>query len=108
MPKVTLINPDDSRIDLDVEVGDSIMRAATAAGIEGIVGDCGGGMSCATCHVVVLDDAYLAKTPEMSLTEDQMLDFTAMEREPNSRLSCQLVMSEEMDGMVVRVADPQL
>lgn len=107
MPKVTFINPDDSRVDLDVPVGTSLMRAATAHGIEGIVGDCGGGMSCATCHVVVADD-YLPKTPEMTSNEDQMLDFTAMGRQPNSRLSCQLVMTEELDGLTVYIADPQL
>lgn len=108
MPKVKIITPDDTEIELDVAVGDSVMRAATSAGIDSIVGDCGGGMSCATCHVIVLSDADLARAPEMTPTEDQMLDFTAMDREPNSRLSCQLVMTEEMSGMVVRVADPQL
>ena len=108
MPKVTLINPDNTRTELEVAVGDSVMRAATAAGLDGIVGDCGGGLSCSTCHVVIVDDAYFTKAPEISPTEDQMLDFTAMEREPNSRLSCQLVMTDEMDGLVVRVADPQL
>lgn len=108
MPKVKIITPDQSEVELEVAVGDSVMRAATSAGIDSIVGDCGGGMSCSTCHVVVLDDDYIAKAPDMSPTEDQMLDFTAMAREPNSRLSCQLVMTEDMDGMVVRVADPQL
>lgn len=107
MPKVTFINPDGSRINKDVPVGQSIMQAATFAGIEGIVGDCGGGLTCATCHVLVLED-FLPRTPAVSPNEDQMLDFTVMERQPNSRLSCQLVMTEELDGIVVRIADTQV
>lgn len=107
MPKVTFINPDESRVELDVPVGTSLMRAATANGIEGIVGECGGSLTCATCHVLV-EEKFLPTTPPMSESEDQMLNFTAMGRQPNSRLSCQLVMTESMDGLVVRIADPQL
>jgi 2Fe-2S ferredoxin len=107
MPKVTFINPDESRIELDIPVGTSLMRAATAHGIDGIVGDCGGGLTCATCHVLVEDD-YLDRMPPVLPNEDQMLDFTAMGRSPCSRLSCQLVVTEEMDGLTVRIADPQL
>jgi len=107
MPKVVLIKPDATRVELDVAVGTSVMRAATAQGIDGIVGDCGGGLTCATCHVVV-DGAFMPLTPPMTANEDQMLDFTAMGREPNSRLSCQLVMTDALDGLTVRIADPQL
>jgi len=76
-------------------------------GIAGIVGDCGGGLTCATCHVMV-DEEFLPKTPPMTANEDQMLDFTAMGRQPNSRLSCQLVMQDELEGLTVQIADPQL
>ena len=107
MPKVTFINPDESRVELDVPVGTSLMRAATAHGIEGIVGDCGGGLTCATCHVLV-EETFLPDTPPITPNEEQMLDFTAMGRQPNSRLSCQLVMTEALDGLVVPIADPQL
>jgi ferredoxin, 2Fe-2S len=107
MPKVTFINPDESRIELDVPVGQSLMRAATAHGIDGIVGDCGGGLTCATCHVLVQEN-FLPNTTPITPNEDQMLDFTAMGRHDNSRLSCQIVMTEELDGLVVRIADPQL
>jgi ferredoxin, 2Fe-2S len=107
MPKVTFINPDETRVELEIPVGTSLMRAATAHGLSGIVGDCGGGLTCATCHVVV-DEEFLPNLPPMAANEDQMLDFTAMGRQPNSRLSCQLVMTEALDGLVVRVADPQL
>ena len=107
MPKVILIKPDGSRVELDIAVGTSVMRAATAQGIGGIVGDCGGGLTCATCHVVVQQE-FTALAPLMTPNEDQMLDFTAMAREPNSRLSCQLVMTEALDGLTVRIADPQV
>jgi 2Fe-2S ferredoxin len=107
MPKVTLIKPDESRVELEIPVGTSVMRAATAQGVSGIVGDCGGGLTCATCHVVVQEE-FMALTPPMTPNEDQMLDFTAMARETNSRLSCQLVMTDALDGLTVRIADPQL
>jgi len=107
MPKVTLIKPDESRVELEIPVGTSVMRAATAEGVSGIVGDCGGGLTCATCHVVVQEE-FMALTPPMTPNEDQMLDFTAMARETNSRLSCQLVMTDALDGLTVRIADPQL
>lgn len=108
MPKAIFINPDDSRTEVEVPVGQSLMRAATAAGIDGIVGDCGGGLTCATCHVLVVDEGFLAQSGDISPNEDQMLEFTAMGRQVNSRLSCQIVMNEALDGVVVRIADPQL
>jgi ferredoxin, 2Fe-2S len=107
MPKVVFINPDQTHLELDIPVGTSLMRAAIANGIAGIVGDCGGGLTCATCHVLV-DEEFLAKTSPITHNEDQMLDFTAMGRQPNSRLSCQLVMQDELEGLTVRIADHQV
>lgn len=107
MPHVTYIHPNGDRKEVDVATGQSLMLAATAHDVEGIVGDCGGVMSCATCHVIV-DDAFAALLPPVSDTESQMLDYTAAPREPNSRLSCQIVMDEALAGIVVRIADPQL
>src|SRR5262245_21634438 len=75
MPKVVFINPDQTRVELDVPVGTSLMRAALANHVAGIIGDCGGGLTCATCHVLV-DEEFLPKTPPMTANEDQMLDFT--------------------------------
>jgi 2Fe-2S ferredoxin len=82
------------------------MRAALAAGIDGIAADCGGVLSCATCHVVVAS-AWAARLPAPGADEDAMLEMTAAPREPNSRLSCQIVLAPELDGLVVRVAATQ-
>lgn len=107
MPRVTFINLDGTRTEIDVPVGQSLMQAAVSNGIESIVGDCGGVLACATCHVLV-EEEFWQHMPPITPNEDQMLDFTAMERRPNSRLSCQLVMTEELDGLMVRIAAPQL
>ncbi len=107
MTKATFICADGARREVDVAAGSNLMRAACDHGIEGIVGDCGGSLSCATCHVFV-EDAFADRLPAMEATEDQMLEYTAAGRRPNSRLACQLVMSPATDGIVVRVADPQV
>lgn len=107
MPRAIFINPDDSRQEVDVEAGTSLMRAATDAGIDGIAGDCGGGLTCATCHVLI-DPAFVDRLDGPTETEEQMLDFTAMGRQPTSRLSCQVIMTELLDGLTVTVADPQV
>ena len=73
----------------------------------GVAAICGGMCSCATCHVYV-DPEFAALQPPMSNSENQMLDATAAPRESNSRLSCQILMHESLDGIRVRVADPQL
>jgi 2Fe-2S ferredoxin len=107
VPKAIFISPDETSTEVEVPVGTSLMHAATTHSIDGIVGDCGGAMSCATCHVFV-EPAFVAQLGPLSETESQMLDYTAAPRQPNSRLSCQLVMSESLDGLAVRIADPQL
>jgi ferredoxin, 2Fe-2S len=105
-PKVTFVHPDNTRQELEVEIGTSVMQAAIANDIEGIVAECGGSMMCATCHVyVVVSD--LARTPEMRPEEDEMLEFTASPRQATSRLSCQLVMTEALDGLVVHLPEEQ-
>lgn len=107
MPRVIYLHPNGERSEVEVANGQSLMLAATAHDLSGIVGDCGGVMSCATCHVIV-DDAFTALLPPVSETESQMLDYTAAPREPGSRLSCQIVMDEALAGLTVRIADPQL
>jgi len=107
MPKVTYIASDNTEFVVDVPNGTSLMHAAASNCIEGIAGDCGGAMSCATCHVLV-EEQYLALLEPVSESENQMLDYTAAGRQDNSRLSCQIMMSDALDGLVVRMADPQI
>lgn len=106
MPKVIFISSDGCRQEVDAEAGASVMRAACDHGVDEILGDCGGLASCATCHVFV-DAAFLSLLAPMHDTEDQMLDFTAAPRRPDSRLACQVVMNDALDGLVVLIANPQ-
>jgi 2Fe-2S ferredoxin len=76
-------------------------------GVEGIVAECGGACSCATCHVYV-DEAFTDRVGGAGDLEDDMLDGAAAERLPNSRLSCQIKMRDELDGLLVRIAPEQL
>ncbi|MFN3992107.1 MAG: 2Fe-2S iron-sulfur cluster-binding protein [Tabrizicola flagellatus] len=93
---------DGREITLDVPEGESLMQAATRHGVPGIIGECGGSLSCATCHVVV-DPAWADRAGPPGAFEEDMLDITEAGREPTSRLSCQIRMSAALDGIVVRV-----
>lgn len=106
MPKITYVATDRIEQVLDIPVGTSVMRGAIINDVDGIVGQCGGYAQCATCHVYVATDS-LDKLDEMDDEEDGMLDFVACSREPNSRLSCQLVVTEALDGLVVHVPERQ-
>jgi len=103
MPKITFITPDGERHDVEVESGYSVMEAAINNNIDGIVAECGGACACATCHSYI-DEAWVQKMPEMDDMEDSMLD-AAYDRRDNSRLTCQLEMKDEWDGLVVHVAE---
>ena len=92
--------------DLAGKVGQSLMRAAVDAGIDGIKADCGGLMTCATCHVYV-DEAWADRLPLPSFDENAMLDMTAAERRPTSRLSCQIVLDAELAGLTAGIPDTQ-
>jgi 2Fe-2S ferredoxin len=107
MPRITYMSVDGAAHVLDVPLGTSLMQAAVTAGIDGIVGECGGSCMCATCHVYVAEER-LADLPPMSATEDAMLDSTASERQPNSRLGCQLVVGPAMEALVVHMPEAQL
>ena len=102
MPTVTYVTPDGARDEVDLAEGSSVMRGAVRHGIEGIVAECGGNAMCATCHVYV-EPSQLALLPAMSEEEDALLDGAASERRPNSRLSCQIKVTEALDGLVVRL-----
>jgi len=106
MPKVTYVAADGKRTTLELAVGATLMSVATRMGVDGIAGDCGGVMSCSTCHVYV-DEPFLSRLPPLEGEEGAMLEFTAAERVPDSRLSCQIRMTEELDGMVVRMPATQ-
>ena len=100
--KATWILPDGREITAEVTAGHSLMEAAVAANVPGIIGECGGTMSCATCHVHVTDD-WRAKVGGPSDFEDAMLDIVEGPRTEASRLSCQIEMSADLDGLVLKV-----
>ncbi|HWM49362.1 MAG TPA: 2Fe-2S iron-sulfur cluster-binding protein [Xanthobacteraceae bacterium] len=99
MPKITYIDSAGESRTVDAEVGSTVMEAAIRNGIPGIEAECGGACACATCHVYV-EEAWQEKTGEASAMEQDMLDF-AFEVRPNSRLSCQITVREDLDGLVV-------
>lgn len=107
MPKITYVSPDGGRTTVEASRSDSVMQAALANGVEGIVAECGGAMMCATCHVYV-DDDWKAKAGTASEGELAMLDFAASEVRPSSRLSCQIAITEELDGLVVHLPEAQI
>src|ERR1700684_3194799 len=106
MPRVTYISQDQKATTLDIDVGTSVMQAAVFNGVDGIVAECGGSCMCATCHVYVRED-QLALTPPMQAGEEAMREGTPSPRRPNSRLSCQLVVSPQMEGLVVHLPETQ-
>lgn len=106
MPVITYIEADGRRCDIDVPEGWSLMQAAIANGVEGIVGECGGSCACATCHCYV-DERLMALLPPPQPNETGMLANAAAERRPNSRLACQIKASAAMDGTSVRLPETQ-
>lgn len=106
MVKVTYIEPDGTSRVVEADTGASVMETAVDNDIEGIVAECGGGCSCATCHVYV-DEAWLGKLPPPEPQEDGMLDCV-LDRHGNSRLSCQIELTDELDGLVVSVPEEQI
>jgi len=103
--QATWILPDGKAVTADVKPGQNLMEAAVANNIPLVVGECGGSLSCATCHVVV-DPAWSAKAGEVGTFEDAMLDVAEAERQATSRLSCQIRMSADLDGIVLHVPQP--
>jgi len=107
MPNITYIDNDGTEHNIDVPEGNTVMEGAVHNDIDGIEAECGGSCACATCHVYV-DSAWLAKLPEMDPTENDMLECTVSPREDNSRLSCQIKVTEALDGLVVRLPETQV
>ncbi len=105
MAKITYIEFDGREHVVEVRNGLSVMEGAIRNNIPGIDADCGGACACATCHVYV-DEAWSDKTGQASAMEESMLDF-AEEVQPNSRLSCQIRVSDALDGLIVRMPQSQ-
>ena len=106
MTTITFIHPDNRSETVEAEDGATLMLAALTHGVDGIVAECGRNAVCATCHVYV-DDAWTSKLEPVSDDEDALLDGTAAERRPNSRLSCQIKVQPALAGLVVRIPDRQ-
>ncbi|GII87557.1 ferredoxin [Sphaerisporangium siamense] len=106
MAEVTLINHSGTQTTLDVPPGTSIMRAAIANGVRGIYAECGGDTMCATCHVYV-EPEFSELFPPVNEDEDEMLEATACDRLPTSRLSCRLTIPEGCGAVVVRLPESQ-
>ena len=105
MPKITYITHDNQKHIIEVQNGLTVMEGAVQNDIPGIDADCGGGMACATCHVYVKEE-WLDKLPKKEDGEEDMLDM-AFEPKKNSRLSCQLVVSDDLDGLTVDIPSKQ-
>ncbi|WP_022958299.1 2Fe-2S iron-sulfur cluster-binding protein [Spongiibacter tropicus] len=105
MPLVTFVSHDGNKTEVNVEAGSSLMQAAVENGVDGILGECGGVCSCATCHCYV-DNAWRSKTGEPESMEKDMLDCV-LDPQDNSRLSCQVQVSDELDGLVVHLPESQ-
>lgn len=105
MPRVIFISPSGERFEVEAEIGCSIMYAALVNGIDGIAGECGGSAVCGTCHAY-LAPRFADRVPAMEDKEDDLLMFAA-DRRAESRLCCQILMSEELDGATFHLPESQ-
>ncbi|MCB1438319.1 MAG: (2Fe-2S)-binding protein [Nitratireductor sp.] len=105
MPKITYITHDGKEHSVEAEIGTTVMENAIKNSVPGIEAECGGACACATCHVYV-DEAWREKTGSPEIMEEDMLDF-AWEPQAGSRLSCQIRVTADLDGLVVRVPEKQ-
>lgn len=105
MPKITFIESTGTRREVEAENGQTVMEAAIHNGVPGIEAECGGACACATCHVYV-DEAWREVVGPPSAMEEDMLDF-AYEVRPASRLSCQITVRDELDGLIVTTPSQQ-
>jgi 2Fe-2S ferredoxin len=106
MPNITYIEPSGQSVTLSLPIGWNLMQGATANGVDGILGECGGSCACATCHCYV-DPSRLGELPPPSEGELAMLTNVSSERRPNSRLACQIKVSDALDGLVVTLPPTQ-
>jgi 2Fe-2S ferredoxin len=106
MANITFIEASGQETTINLPDGWSLMQGATANGVDGIVGECGGSCACATCHCYV-DEARLGDLPPPSEAELDMLENVASERRPNSRLACQIKASAALEGLIVHLPETQ-
>ena len=106
MAKITYITHDNKNHTIDVQNGLTVMEGAVQNDIPGIDADCGGGMACATCHVYI-NDEWFNKLPPKEDGEEDMLDM-AFEPKKNSRLSCQITVSDKIEGLIVHLPEKQV
>jgi 2Fe-2S ferredoxin len=106
MPKFIFVAADGARIEQEAPIGTSAMFAALTHGIDGIVGECGGSLACGTCHVYV-DPSRVGELPPPGESELEMLTMTACPALANSRLSCQILASDRIDALVLRLPEKQ-
>ncbi|MEJ8475605.1 2Fe-2S iron-sulfur cluster-binding protein [Roseibium sp. H3510] len=106
MPKIIFQEADGTRIEVEAPVGKTIMEAARDSNVPGIDADCGGALACATCHCYFSDD-QIGMLPAKSASEEDMINFANAEVKDGSRLSCQISITQDMDGWVVQVPDTQ-
>lgn len=107
MPDITFILPDGSPQGFEAPSGVSVMQAATGFGVPGLLAECGGSALCATCHVYV-DAAWVDRLPAPDAHEQDLLEGTASERRPTSRLSCQIRLTDAMQGLVLHLPERQI
>ncbi|MFT3930277.1 MAG: 2Fe-2S iron-sulfur cluster-binding protein [Spongiibacteraceae bacterium] len=106
MPRVTYIEHNGTTHSVEITNGASVMQGAIDNAISGIVAECGGALACATCHCLV-DEAWIDKAGTPSEAELQMLEFSAGGIQEGSRLSCQLIVNNGLDGLIVRLPESQ-
>jgi 2Fe-2S ferredoxin len=106
MPKVIYVSARGNVREVDVPIGTTVMAAALKNGIDGIVAECGGVCMCSTCHVFV-DENFFNRLPPAQDTEEAVLEIAAEERRPTSRLSCQIMVTDALDGLIVRLPERQ-
>ncbi|WP_422050488.1 2Fe-2S iron-sulfur cluster-binding protein [Shimia sp.] len=106
MIKVTFVEANGNRIEAMAKAGDTLMQAAVGAGVAAIAAECGGACACGTCHCVLSED-WFSRVPAPASDEADMLDFV-IDPQPTSRLSCQVVIGEDMQGIEVQVPDSQI
>jgi 2Fe-2S ferredoxin len=106
VPRIVFVKPDGERREVEAAAGESVMQAALNNLVDGIVGECGGDLSCATCHVFV-DPEWHDALPEASDDEEDMLEATSEEPTKFSRLSCQIKCDDKLDGLVVHLPATQ-